>query len=247
MGTVETVELVASFAGERALLDRGGAAERVADALRTRITAGFFPPGTRLSEESLSMALGVSRNTLREAFQLLCHERLAIHQLNRGVFVRTLTSADVADLYQLRRVVEGAAVRGVRRAPPGALAEVGEAVAHGQRAAAADDWREVGTADLRFHQALAGLAGSGRIDELMRRTLAELRLGFHAVRTPRELHEPYLERNAQIHLRCAAGDGSGAARILDGYLRDSERQLLCAFDRPAASATSDWPQLRRLR
>lgn len=247
MGTVETVELVASFAGERALLDRGGAAERVADVLRARITAGYFPPGTRLSEESLGMALGVSRNTLREAFRLLCHERLAVHELNRGVFVRTLTPVDVADLYHLRRLVEGSAVRGVRRAPPGALAEVGEAVAHGQRAAAAGDWREVGTADLRFHQALAGLAASTRIDELMRRALAELRLGFHAVRSPRELHEPYLERNAQIHLRCAAGDGAGAARILDGYLRDSERQLLAAFDQPPTNAASDRPHLRRLR
>jgi DNA-binding GntR family transcriptional regulator len=55
--------------------------------LRTHIMEGLFPPGTRLSEEVLGQALGVSRNTLREAFRLLCHERLAVHQMNRGIFV----------------------------------------------------------------------------------------------------------------------------------------------------------------
>ncbi len=41
------------------------------DILRSRISEGYFPPGTRLSEDSIGGALGVSRNTLREAFRLL--------------------------------------------------------------------------------------------------------------------------------------------------------------------------------
>ena len=72
--------------------------------LRTHIMEGLFPPGTRLSEEVLGQALGVSRNTLREAFRLLCHERLAVHQMNRGIFVPVLTRADVTDIYARRRL-----------------------------------------------------------------------------------------------------------------------------------------------
>ncbi|MGA8519428.1 MAG: GntR family transcriptional regulator, partial [Pseudonocardiaceae bacterium] len=55
---------------DRALLARTSTAERVADVLRTRIAEGLFPPGTRLAEDTIGSGLGVSRNTLREAFQL---------------------------------------------------------------------------------------------------------------------------------------------------------------------------------
>ena len=49
------------------------------------------------------MVLRVSRNTLREAFRLLSHEGLLVHELHRGVFVRELDEADLVDLYRLRQ------------------------------------------------------------------------------------------------------------------------------------------------
>ncbi|MFC7099403.1 GntR family transcriptional regulator [Nonomuraea rubra] len=76
--------MVADLSQDRPRLGRSSTAERVADILRDRISEGFFQPGQRLSEESISEALGVSRNTLREAFRLLGHERLLDHRLNRG-------------------------------------------------------------------------------------------------------------------------------------------------------------------
>ena len=103
-------EQLGGLADDRALLGRTSTAERVSDILRSRIAEGFFPPGTRLSEDSIGGALGVSRNTLREAFRLLTHERLLVHELNRGVFVRVLTVEDVEDIYRTRRLVECAVV-----------------------------------------------------------------------------------------------------------------------------------------
>jgi DNA-binding GntR family transcriptional regulator len=46
----------------------------VAGVLRSRISAGQLAPGTKLSEQKLSEALGVSRNTLRDAFTVLAGE-----------------------------------------------------------------------------------------------------------------------------------------------------------------------------
>src|SRR5258707_808947 len=97
---------MAELVKDRSLLGRSSTAERVAGILRDRVIEGFFPPGTRLSEEAIGEALGVSRNTLREAFRLLAHEHLLVHELNRGVFVRTLTKEDVVALYRVRRVLE---------------------------------------------------------------------------------------------------------------------------------------------
>ena len=225
---VDVREWAARLAPDRERLDRGSAAERVADVLRQRIMEGFFPPGARLSENALCSALGVSRNTLREAFRLLSHDRLVVHELHRGVFVRVPSESDIVDLYRIRSIVECAAVRELRHPGEAQLDRVREPVQAGLAAAAAGDWRAVGTADLRFHQALASLAGSERLDELMRSVLAELRLVFHVMASPREFHEPYLARNEEIVRLVDAGETQAAARVLARYLADAENQLTSA-------------------
>ncbi|MFJ9827761.1 GntR family transcriptional regulator [Streptomyces sp. NPDC101160] len=215
---------------DRALLGRTSTAERVADILRSRIAEGFFAPGTRLSEDGICGALGVSRNTLREAFRLLTHERLLVHRLNRGVFVRVLTVDDVADIHRTRRLVECAVVRGLGE-PPYPLDELAAAVAEGERAAAAGDWTGVSTANIHFHRELVALAGSARTDELMRGVLAELRLAFHTVGDPRGLHEPYLARNREILDELQAGRRDRAERLLARYLDDSRTLITDAYAR----------------
>ncbi|RLL66020.1 GntR family transcriptional regulator [Streptomyces sp. Z26] len=226
---------LAELAADRALLGRTSTAERVAAILRGRITEGLFRPGVRLSEERIGGALGVSRNTLRESFRLLTHERLLVHRLNRGTFVRVLDVADIQDIYRARRLVECAAVRGLG-APPYVLDDVRAAVETGERAAARADWQELGTANIRFHQAVAGLAGSVRVDDMMRGVLAELRLAFHVMADPRRFYEPYLSRNRQILDALDAGDAEGAERMLGFYLEDSRRQLVEAYPAEPESA-----------
>ncbi|MCY9785360.1 GntR family transcriptional regulator [Nocardiopsis sp. EMB25] len=204
-------------------------AERVADMLRAFVIDGALSPGTRLSEERLSRKYGVSRNTLREAFRLLSRERLLVHQMHRGVFVNRPTSDDVRDLFSARRSLELPAVRGARGAPEDAVAAVGAAVAEGEAAREVGDWWRMGTANMHFHQALAGLAGSPRIDEFMSQVLAETRLVFHVMNAPEQFHAPYLDWNRRIHLRIAERDPDTAAVELSRYLDTSEEQLVTAF------------------
>jgi len=213
---------------DRVLLGRTSTAERVAAILRTRVSAGYFLPGVRLAEEEITEALGVSRNTLREAFRLLTHERLLEHKLNRGVFVRVLDVPDVIDLYRVRKHVECSVVRTVA-APPANLDRIAAAVQEGQHALDDEDWRGLGTANIRFHQEIVAMAGSPRIDELMRAVLAELRLVFHVMANPRWFHEPYLTRNHEILTAVARGDGPAAEQLLAKYLDDAERQLVDAY------------------
>jgi DNA-binding GntR family transcriptional regulator len=224
-----TDEWGARLAGDRALLDRGSTAERVADILRQRITEGVFLPGTRLSEESLREALGISRNTLREAFRLLSHEGLLEHQLNRGVFVRLLSTADIRDLYAIRRILECGALRNLASVPPEAAAGLGAAIEAAEEAATRGDWSAVGTANMRFHQAIADLSGSRRVAEAVRALLAELRLVFLVVADPRQLHEPYLAGNRALYELLAAGDARAAEEALQRYFDDAEAQLLAAY------------------
>jgi len=217
-------ELVA----ERASLGRTSTVERLADILRGRIIRGQYAPGERLAEDVLVKSLGVSRNTVREAFRLLSHERLLVHELNRGVFVRKLTVDDVVDIYRVRKLVECAAVRRLATRPA-PLDDLAAAVADGEDAMRLADWRALGTANMMFHQAVGALAESPRVDELMRGILAELRLVFHLMADPRRLHEPYLQRNREVLAALAAGDVQRAERLLRKYLNDSEQVLVTAY------------------
>src|SRR5262245_26481382 len=145
-----TTDAFADLEAERGSLARSSTADRVADIIRERIIAGTLAPGTRLREDKIGSALGVSRNTLREAFRLLVHEGLAVAEFNRGVQVRRLTNDDVVELYRYRQLIECAAVRRAADATPEAIAALRQAVADGERAAAEGRWPEAGTANMRF-------------------------------------------------------------------------------------------------
>ncbi|GAA1588216.1 GntR family transcriptional regulator [Actinomadura kijaniata] len=210
-------------------LGRSSTAIRVADLLRGEIASGRLEPGDRLPEDKLCAAARVSRNTMREAFRLLAMEGLVVHEFNRGVFVRRLTVEDLVDVYRMRRILECAGVQNAAAAGPVAVARVVEAVEQGERAAATGDWASVGTADIAFHGALGALCRSPRVDDTMRRILAELRLVFHVMGSPREFHKPYLHRNRMIADLLWRGDREAAERELRSYLDDAEAQLTAAY------------------
>ena len=213
-----------------AQLHRPTTAQRVADILRERILQGELGSGTQFAELQLSTALGVSRNTLREAFQILIGEHLLVHEPHRGVFVRRLDVRDVRDIYAFRRVVECAAL--ARPEGSRGLAEMRAAVAEGYDAAAREAWHEVGTADVRFHMGVTAVAGSERLDRAIRGLFAELRLAFSLVPDPPELHRPFLDLNAEILDLAEQGRAEQASLLLRRYLDDAEGRIVAAVQDP---------------
>ncbi len=215
-----------ALARERGDLDRSSTAERVADKLRAGVLDGAIKPGRQLNEKALGEALRVSRNTLREAFRLLTHERLLVHEYSKGVFVRRPDVPDIVDLYAARRVIECGAVRRWPFADDDVKRAVRETVDLGIACRANDDWTGVGTANVRFHQALTALAGSARLDEEMKRLLAEVRLAFHVMGDPEEFHRDYLPLNQSIVDLLDAGDVRQAEEALLTYFDRAEKQLV---------------------
>lgn len=208
------------------MADSAGAASRVADALRTQIVSGELKPGSRLSEERVREVHGVSRSTLREAFQRLIRERLLVHELSRGVFVRQLSREDIADLYEVRRIVECAAVRRIRSLTPAGLRRLSTAITDGSAAAEEARWDAVAAASIQFHEALVALAGSERLSTMMNSVLAEFRLAYAHMGDTWAFHATYLERNKEIAEALRSGNIDEAAQLLELYLCDSEAALL---------------------
>jgi DNA-binding GntR family transcriptional regulator len=231
MTTAEADSWLNALAKDRGDLDRSSTAERVADKLRTSVLDGDIKPGQQLNEKALGEALRVSRNTLREAFRLLTHERLLVHEYSKGVFVRRPDAADVVDLYAARRVIECAAVRRWPDAADEGRQAVRDAVALGLRFREQGDWTGVGTANVKFHLAITALVGSARLDEEVRRLLAEVRLAFHVMGDPEEFHRDYLPLNQSIVDRLDAGEVRQAEEALLAYLDQAEKHLVTGLRR----------------
>lgn len=195
------------------------AAERVADMVRERIIEGDLRSGEALREASIAVGMGVSRNSVREGFRLLAREQLIVHEQHRGVRVRGLTTADVSDIYRVRRAVETIAL------PTADPADLRPIVEDAQEAAAAGDWKAVSTADLRFHQQIVAAAGSPRFDAMFLDLLAELRLALAVLPDLRSFHEPYLRRNGTILDLLDAGAADDACAELEDYLRTFEAEI----------------------
>jgi DNA-binding GntR family transcriptional regulator len=79
--------------------------------LREAITNGAFAPGEWLRQESLAEAIGVSRIPVRTALMQLESEGLVTFHPHRGARVRTLSSAQIDEIYRLRMLLEAHALR----------------------------------------------------------------------------------------------------------------------------------------
>jgi DNA-binding GntR family transcriptional regulator len=203
-------------------------AEAAASVLRSQIADGRMLPGTQLREERIAAALQVSRNTVREAFRLLSHERLVEHALHRGVFVRTMGAEEIREIYRTRRLVEPLGLRAIP-SEAGALLALREPLEAASAAAEDDDWAAVGTADIEFHRRVVGACASVHLSGMFEGLLAELRLAFLRLPDRRALHEPFLGRNAKILALLEASDVEGAVSDMEDYLTAAEALLLDAI------------------
>lgn len=220
------------IADRRDQIDVGSTAQRVVRLLRSQVLDGQLRPGMQLTEEPLVSALGVSRNTVREALALLASERLLEHRRHRGMFVRRLDREELADLCGLRRSLEVGALReaaALPRVDPDRPRAVIEAARAGRAAADTGDWDAAGTANSALHLALAALAGNARLDESVAAVMAEMRLAFVVLAEPQRIHEPFVPRNEHLADLVAAGSLTEAVDELDRYLREAQARLVEAY------------------
>ena len=68
---------------------------------------GKIPPEGHLVEEVVGRELGVSRTPVREALHKLEREGLIEHFQNRGFAVTRETESQVAEIFEIRAILEG--------------------------------------------------------------------------------------------------------------------------------------------
>jgi DNA-binding GntR family transcriptional regulator len=132
--------------------------------LELMIERGELAAGDRLNENALAARLGVSRGPVREACRGLEQSGLVDVVVNRGVFVRQVSSREAAELYEIRAKLYGLAGRILAPAiTERQLGELRDLVAEMDGAMQASDLNRFYPANLRFHELIVDFAGNGRL------------------------------------------------------------------------------------
>lgn len=87
------------------------AGDRAYDAIREIIVSGRVGPGGRLREGEISLELGVSRTPVREAIRRLAAEGFVDFLPNKGALVASWSEQELADIFELRVLLESHAAR----------------------------------------------------------------------------------------------------------------------------------------
>lgn len=85
--------------------------DNVLSSLRDAITQGKLKPGERLVERTMCDSMGVSRTVVRECIRHLESEWLVSGTPNAGFTIATIDQRDVAEIYQIRSMLECVAVQ----------------------------------------------------------------------------------------------------------------------------------------
>ena len=210
--------------------------DQVYQTLRGHLRDGTILAGQPLQEVQLAEKLGVSRTPVREALTRLASEGLLASD-GRSFVVPSLSLEDVDDIYEVRFLLEPAAMRRVAELTPAAAvrAPIDEALAAASAAYKTNDADAFREANIRFRNAWIALVPNRRLvraieqyaDHMMR--IRALTLGDQKVRT---IVIKGLKRIAEA---LAAGNGDAAATAMRDHLGEAKRCFIAAtgLDQPA--------------
>ena len=158
------------------------------------IRTGRFRPGVRLIPEEIANEIGMSRMPVREAFRRLSSEGLVLIRPNRGCVVAGLTIEEIYEVFEMRSVLEGLAVRlAMPRLDADAFSELDRLLGRMERPSqGGDDWV---TRHREFHEYLCSFS---RRPKLIRQIASlhvtiepYLRIWFHHAEKPISAEEEH--------------------------------------------------------
>jgi DNA-binding GntR family transcriptional regulator len=161
-GLVDLPRPLEPLAGSAALVDR------VYERLVAAIADGTLAPGQRLRQDEVAALLGVSRQPVSHALQLVKRQGLAVEHGRKGLAVAALEPEQVQDLYQVRAALDQlAAELAARRSAtlePEAWAGVARALEAGLGLPDDAPAGALIRADVTFHTTLYRLSGNAAIE-----------------------------------------------------------------------------------
>ncbi len=109
-------------------------------------------PGQKIPQEKLARDLGISRTPLISALKFLEQEKLVESVPRRGFFVRLFSKEEMVDIFELREVLEGLAVRrAASKITDTQIKELNSFFQHFAKQKNISDYKGYAREDRRFH------------------------------------------------------------------------------------------------
>ncbi|MFJ3669046.1 GntR family transcriptional regulator [Streptomyces sp. NPDC090106] len=149
---------------QRPVVQRASVRGQILDALRTALVSGELTPGEVYSAPALGDRFGVSATPVREAMQQLALEGAVEVVPNRGFRVVQRGARELAELAEVRALVEvPVMLRLARGVPPERWAELRPLAEATVRAASSGCRATYAESDRAFHRAVLALAGNEQL------------------------------------------------------------------------------------
>jgi DNA-binding GntR family transcriptional regulator len=144
-------------------------AEQIAQHIASAIVARQLPPGTRLREEALARAYGVSRTKIRAALLMLSKDKLIRTVPDKGAFVSKPSAAEAREIFAVRRILEAALAREfVACAKAADYRRIERHLAQERKAVQGPDVQLRNRLLGDFHALLADVVGNSVLTEMLR-------------------------------------------------------------------------------
>ena len=199
-----------------------------------------LPPGTKLIEDRLATAFGVSRTRIRPVLVRLANEQIVVLTPNRGASVAQPTEEEAREVFQVRQMIEPTLITCfIDNASAADIATLTECIAAEEAARASGDMRRAIRLSGDFHLHIANAANHQTLGRILRELVSRTSLILmtysvsHLQATPDATACGCQEHRAlldAIRLR----DPREAARLMREHLQQLESQL--RFDAPEEEA-----------
>ena len=192
----------------------------IASAIRSAIRSGRLSPGDRLFDSQIAEQMGNSRGSVREAFRILEQQGLVRIEARKGVFVSELSTNGVEELYTLRALLEGHAVRlAVEKQgyDPTTLSELQGLVSQIYEGDSQGDPLETLEFDLRFHDLMCSRCGHTLLLGVLASLHGQIERFHVATRFARDTSE-LADEHRLILETIASGDALGAERAVRDHI-----------------------------
>ncbi|MEJ8570493.1 GntR family transcriptional regulator [Microbaculum marinum] len=187
-------------------------------------------PGETITEASLAERFGLKRAAARAAVDRLSVMGLLAPVRRRGYLVKPITLRDVNDLYQLREVIESAAVRlAAGHVNEDHLRRLARVCTAGYEPGDPESIARFLQANTEFHLVIASAAGNERMVNVLAQILNEMERLFHFGLPRRDRTAELRERHQAMIDALAAGDADTAERINREGLARSKAMVVDAL------------------
>lgn len=189
-----------------------------------------LPPGTKLVEDRLATAFGVSRTRIRPVLVRLANEQIVTLTMNRGATVAQPTEAEAREVFEVRRLIEPTLIACfIAKAGAEDMAVLSQCIAQEEEARQLGDMRRAIRLSGDFHLHIANASQHETLGRILRKLVSRTSLILMTYGTAQQPQPEATRCGCQEHRALLDAirlrDAKEAARLMGEHLAQLESQL----------------------